>query len=220
MQLHGPPSFGSPTHINCPASDVAISMSASESCLSCRCISPVDPTLEGREEISARDTSISNEVLLNHVETAEPRTAWDEKEMSSTINCPIIDLTLIIPCTGFCGPISAKHWSRVKTFKACSSPSDRSILARVRARHKLTVSMVSQLRAKSHRGNDGHAPLLIFQRQNHTNMAVMYQMSSSCLIFANSVHHGGFIILWALNCIQEITRDRSGLVYPTNRASL
>ena len=141
MLLHGPLSSGSPTHIDCPASDVAISMSASESCLSHRCISPVDPTLEGREEISARDTSVSNEVLLDHVETAEPRTAWDEKEMSSTINCLIINLTqwLIIPCISFRGPISAKHWSVVKTFKACSSPSDRSILARVGARCKLSV---------------------------------------------------------------------------------
>ena len=142
--------------------------------------------------------------------------------MSSTINCLIINLTqwLIIPCTNFGGPISAKHWSVVKTFKACSSPSDRSILARVGARRKLTVSMVSQLREKSHKGNDGHAPLFIFQCQNHTNMAVMYQTSSSCLIFANSVHHGGSIILWASKRIQGITRDRSGLVYPTNGASL
>ena len=110
------------------------------------------------EEISARDTSISNEVLLNHFKTAEPRTAWDEKVMSSTVNCLMIDSTpwLIVPCAGFHGPSSAKHWSMVKTFKACSSPRNRSILARVGVRHKLTVSMVSWSRAKSHRGNDGH----------------------------------------------------------------
>ena len=145
MLLHGPLSSGLPTHVDSPASDVAISMSASESCLSCQCISPMDPTLEGREEISARDTSISNEVLLDCIKTVEPRTAWDEKEMSSTIYCLIIDLTqwLIVPCAGFRGPSSAKHWSVVKTFKACSSPSDRSILTRVGARHKLTVSMIS-----------------------------------------------------------------------------
>ena len=95
---------------------------------------------------------------------------------SSTINCLMINSTqwLIVPCTGFHGPSSAKHWSVVKTFKACSSPSDRSILARVGTRRKLTMSMVSWSRAKSHRGNDGHDPLLIFQCQNHTNMAAMY----------------------------------------------
>ena len=55
--------------------------------------------------------------------------AWNEKEMSSTINCLMIDSTqwLIVPCAGFHGPSSAKHWSVVKIFKACSSPSDRSI---------------------------------------------------------------------------------------------
>ena len=159
-------------------------------------------------------------MIVNHVKTVEPRTAWDEKEMSSTI-CLIIDSKqwLIIPCVSFHGPISAKHWSVVKTFKACSSQSNRSILARVGARCKSTVSMVSWLRAKSHRGNDGHVPL-IFQCQNHTNMAEIYQMSSSCLIFANSVNHGGSIILWASKCIQGISRDRSGLVYLTNGASL
>ena len=126
MLLYGPISSCSPSH-------VFISMSAFESCLSHRCIPPVDPTLEGREEISARDTSISNEMLLDHVKTAEYRTAWDEKVMSSTINHLMINSTqwLIVPCTGFCGPSSAKHWSMVKTFKVCSSPSHRSILARV-----------------------------------------------------------------------------------------
>ena len=138
MLIHGPLSSSSPTHIDCPASDVAISMSASESCFSHQCISPADLTLEGGEQISARDTSITNEVVLDHVKTVEPRTAWDEKVMSSTINCLMIDSTqwLIVTCTGFCGPISAKHWSMVKTFKACSSPINRSILARVGARCK------------------------------------------------------------------------------------
>ena len=222
MLLHGPLSSRLPTHIDCPASDVVISMSTSESCLSCRCISPADPTLKGREEISARDTSVSNKVLLDHVETAEPRTAWDEKVMSSTINCVMINSTqwLIVPCAGFRGPILAKHWSMVKTFKACSSPINRSILARVGARRKSTVSMVSWSRVKSHQGNDGHDPLLILRCQNHTNMAATYQMSSSCLIFANLVCHGGSIILWASKHIQGITQDRSGLVYPTNGASL
>ena len=147
MLLHGPPSSGLPTHIDSPASGVAISMSASESCLSHQYISPADPTFESREEISARDTSVSNEVLLNCVKTVESRTAWDEKGMLSTTNCLMIDLTqwLIVPCTGFRGPSLVKHWSMVKTFKACSSPSDRSILARVGARRKSTVS-----RAKSH----------------------------------------------------------------------
>ena len=206
MLLHGPLSSSLPTLVNSPASGVAISMSASESCLSHQCISPADPALKGREEISARDTSISNEVLFDSVETAEPRTAWDEKVMSSTINC-LINLTkwLIVPCAGFHGPSSAKHWSMVKTFKACSSPSDRSILARVGARHKLTVSMVSWSRVKSHLGNDGHDPLLILQCQNHTNMAAVYQTSSSCLIFANSVFHGGSIMFWASKHIQGIT---------------
>ena len=152
MLLHGPLSSGLPTHVDCPALDVAISMLASESCLSCHCTSPADPTLEGRKEISARDTSVSNDVLLDCVETAEPRIAWDEKVMSSTINCLMINSTqwLIIPCTGICGPISAKQWSVVMTFKACSSPIGRSILARVGARRKLTVSMVSWSRVKSH----------------------------------------------------------------------
>ena len=142
--------------------------------------------------------------------------------MSSTINCLMMDSTqwLIVPCAGFHGPSSAKHWSLVKTFKACSSPIDRSILARVGARHKSTVSMVSWSRAKSHQGSDGHDPLLILQCQNHTNMAAMYQKSSSCLIFANSVCHGGSIMLWALKCIQGITQDRLGPVYLTNGASL
>ena len=207
MLLHGPLSASLPTHFDCPASDVAISMSTSESYLPCRSISPVDPTLEGREEISVRDTSISNEVLLDRVKTAEPRTAWDEKVMFSTINCLMIDSTqwLIVPCTGFCGPSSAKHWSMIKTFKACSSPIDRSTLARVGARRKLTVSVVSWSRAKSHRGNDGHDPLLILQCQNPTNIAATYRTSSSCLIFANSVHHGGSIMLWASKLIQGIT---------------
>ena len=218
MLLYGSLSSGLPTHFDPPASDVAISMFASKSCLPCQSISPADPTLEGREEISARDTSISNEVLLDSIETVEPRTAWDEKVMSSTINCLMINLTqwLIVPCAGFHGPISAKHWSMLKTFKACSSPIDRSILARVWARHKSTVSMVSWSRVKSHRGNDGHDPLLILQCQNHTNIVVMYRMSSSCLIFANSVRHGGSIMLWTLKHIQGITQDRLGLVYPTN----
>ena len=136
--------------------------------------------------------------------------------MSSTINCLIINSTqwLIVPCAGFCGPSSAKHWSVVKTFKACSSPSNRSILARVGARCKLTVSMVSWSRVKSHQGNDGHDPLLILQRQNHTNIAVTYQTSSSCLIFANSVHHGGSIMLWALKRIQGITQRQVGSCIP------
>ena len=136
--------------------------------------------------------------------------------MSSTINCLIINSTqwLIVPCTGFHGPSSAKHWSVVKTFKACSSPSNKSILARVGTRHKSTVFMISWSRAKSHRGNDGYDPLLILQCQNHMNMAVTYQTSSSCLIFANSVCHGGSIMLWASKHIQGITQDRSGLVYP------
>ena len=112
-----------------------------------------------------QETHVSSEVLLDHVKTAEPRTAWDEKEMSSTINCLMINSTqwLIVICTGFRGPSSAKHWSVVKTFKACSSPSNRSILARVGARRKLTASMVSWSRAKSHRCNDGQDPLLILQ---------------------------------------------------------
>ena len=142
--------------------------------------------------------------------------------MSSTINCLMIDSTqwLIVLCTGFHGPSLAKHWSMVKTFKACSSPSDRSILAGVGARHKLTVSMASWSREKSHQGNDGHDPLLILQHQNHTNMAATYWTSSSCLIFANLVCHGDSIMLWALKHIQGITQDRSGLVHPTNEASL
>ena len=180
------------------------------------------PNIQGqRGDVSKRNIHL-NEVLLNRVKTVEPRTAWEEKEMSSTINCLMIDLTqwLIIPGTSFHWSISDKHWSMVKTSKACSSLSDKSIFARVGARCKLMVSMVSWLRVKSHRGNEGHAPLLIFQYQNHTNIAVMYQTSSSCLIFANSVHHGGSIILWALKHIQGITWDRSGLVYLTNGASL
>ena len=197
-------------------------MSASESCLSCRCISPADPTLKGREEMSARDTSISSKVLLDRIKTVESWTACDEKEMSSTINCLMIDSTqwLIVPCADFRGPSSAKHWSMVKTFKACSSPSDRSILARVGARRKSTASVVSWSRAKSHRGNDGHDPLLILQCQNHMNMAAMYRTSSSCLIFSNLVRHGGSIMLLASKCIQGITRDRLGLIYPTNGTSL
>ena len=123
-----------------------------ESCLSCQSISPADPTLEGSEEISARDTSVSNEVLLDRIETAEPRTAWGEKVMSITINGLMINSTqwLIFSGTGFRGPSSAKHWSVIKTFKACSSPIDRSILARVGARHKLIASMISWLRVKLH----------------------------------------------------------------------
>ena len=120
MLLYGSLSSGQPTHVDPPASDVAISMSASESCLSCQSISPVDPTLEGSEEISARDTSISNEVLPDHVKTAEPRTAWGEKVMSITVNSLMIDSIqwLIFPGACFRGPRSAKHGSMVK---ACRS---------------------------------------------------------------------------------------------------
>ena len=112
--------------------------------------------------------------------------------MSNTVNCLMIDSTqwLTFPSTGFRGPSSAKHWSMVKTFKACSSLSDRSILARVGARCKSTASMIFWSRVKLHRGNDGHDLFLILQRQNHTNMAATYQTSSSCLIFANSVCQG------------------------------
>ena len=92
------------------------------------------------------------------------------REMSSTINCLMIDLTqwLIVPCTGFCRLSSAKQWSVVKTFKACSFPSDMSIMARVGARYKSTVSMVFWSRAKSYRGNNGHDPLLILQHKKTT----------------------------------------------------
>ena len=107
--------------------------------------SPVDPTLDSRQEILAKDTSISNEVLLDHVETGAPKTAWDVKAMSNTVRCLMINLTHrhVYSSAGFRGPISAKHWSVVRTYKACSSPSDRSNLARVGARHKLTVSEIS-----------------------------------------------------------------------------
>ena len=152
MLLYGSLSSGSPSHVDPPASDVAISMSASESCLSCQSISPVDPILEGSEEISARDTSVSNEVLLDRIKTVEPRTAWGERVMSITINGLMINSIqwLIFPGTGFHGPSSAKHWSMVKTFKACSSPIDRSILAKVGARCKSIVSMISWSREKLH----------------------------------------------------------------------
>ena len=106
-----------------PTSGIVISISASR-----QSISPVDPTLDGREEVSAKDTSISDEVLLDCVETGAPKTAWGVKAMSNTIRCLMIDSTHwhVYPCASFHGPISAKHWSMVKTFKACSSPSDRS----------------------------------------------------------------------------------------------
>ena len=108
-------------------------------------ISQVDPTLDSSEEILAKDISISNEVLFDCVETGTPKTAWGVKAMSNTIRCLMIDLTHwhVYPSAGFHGPISAKHWSVVRTFKACSSPSDRSNLARMGARHKLTVSEIS-----------------------------------------------------------------------------
>ena len=108
-------------------------------------ISPVDPTLNGSEEILAKDMSISNEVLLDHVDTGAPKTAWGVKAMSNTIRCLMINLTHwhTYPSAGFCGPILAKHWSVVRTFRACSSPSDRSNLARVEVRHKSTVSEIS-----------------------------------------------------------------------------
>ena len=123
-----------------PTSGAVISMS-----ISYQSISPADPTLNGSEEISAKDTSISNEVLLDRVKTGAPKTAWDVKAMSNTIRCLMINSTHwhVYPCAGFHGPISAKHWSVVRTFKACSSPSDRSNLARVGVRHKSTVSEIS-----------------------------------------------------------------------------
>ena len=76
-------------------------------------LSPADPTLNGSEEILAKDTSVSNEVLLGHVETGTPKTAWGVKAMSNTIRCLMIDLTHrhVYPSASFCGPISAKHWS-------------------------------------------------------------------------------------------------------------
>ena len=123
-----------------PTSGVVVSMSTS-----CQSISPADPTLHSSEEISAKDTFISNEVLLDCVETGTPKTAWDVKAMSNTIRCLLINSTNwhVYPSASSCGPISAKHWSVVRTFKACSSPSDRSNLARVEVRHKLTVSEIS-----------------------------------------------------------------------------
>ena len=137
------PSFFCRTSLCLPISPtlgVVVSMSAL-----CQSISPADPTLDGSEEISAKDMSISNEVLLDHVETGVPKTAWDVKAMSNTIRCLMIDLTHwhVYPDAGFHGPISAKHWSVVRTFKACSSPSDRSNLARVGVRCKSTVSEIS-----------------------------------------------------------------------------
>ena len=89
--------------------------------------------------------SISNEVLLDHVKAGAPKTARGVKAMSNTIRCLMINSTHwhVYPGAGFCGPISAKHWSVVRTFKVCSCPSDRSNLARVGVRHKLTVSKIS-----------------------------------------------------------------------------
>ena len=140
MLLHGPLSSSLLTHVNCPASDVAISIS----------VFHIDAYLLWTQHSRVgkryqQETHLSPTRCFSTVLKQEPRTAWDEKEVSSTINCLIIDLTqwLIVPRASFHGPISAKHWSVVKTFKACSSPSDRSILARDGARRKLTVSMVS-----------------------------------------------------------------------------
>ena len=214
------PSFFCHTSLFSPISHalgVVISMSASR-----QSISPADPTLNGREEISAEDMSISSEVLLDRVETGVPKTAWNVKAMSNTIRCLMINLTHwhVYPSAGFLGPISAKHWSVVRTFKACSSPSDRSNLARVGVRCKSTVSEISGSRTKSHLGSDGHDPLLTFQHQNHTNIAAMYLMFLSCLILAISVCHGGSIMFCASKCIQGITSDKSGLLYPINGASL
>ena len=134
------PSFFCHTSLCSPALGVVISLSALH-----QSISPVDPTLNSSEEISAKDTSVSNEVLLDRVETGAPKTAWGVKAMSNTIRCLMIDLTYwhVYPGAGFCGLISTKHWSVVRTFKACSSPSERSNVARVGARHKSTVSEIS-----------------------------------------------------------------------------
>ena len=70
-------------------------------------ISPANPTLDGSEEISAKDTSVSNEVLLDHVKTGTPKTAWGVKAMSNTIRCLMIDLTHwhVYPSASFYGPI-------------------------------------------------------------------------------------------------------------------
>ena len=108
-------------------------------------ISPADPTLDSSEEILAKDMSISNEVLLHCVQTGAPKTAWGVKAMSNTIRYLMIDSTHwhVYPGAGFRGPISSKHWSVVRTFKACSSPSDRSNLARVGVRRESTVSEIS-----------------------------------------------------------------------------
>ena len=152
----------------------------------------------------------------------QDRQDWGVKAMSNTVRCLMINSTHwhVYPGASFCWSISAKHWSVVRTFKACSSPSDRSNLARVGARHKSTVSEISWLRTKSHLGSDGHDPLLTFQHKNHTNIAAMYLMFLSCLILAISVHHGGSIIFCASKHIKGITSDKSGLLYPINRMSL
>ena len=68
--------------------------------------------------------SISNEVLLDRVETGAPKTAWGVKAMSNTIRCLMINLThwQVYPSVSFCGPLSAKHWCVVRTFRLVVLP--------------------------------------------------------------------------------------------------
>ena len=57
-------------------------------------MSPLKPTLDGSEDMSANDTSVSTEVHLDEVNTAYPNTALGMNEMSASYRGCMINCTL------------------------------------------------------------------------------------------------------------------------------
>ena len=171
--------------------------------------SPADPTLDGNDDRSAKETSISREVLLDQDNVAEASTECAEKVM------PVADRQLMIdsmhwqiyPRVGFLGPASVIHWRVMRTIKACFSAIDITF-ASVGARCELTMSLISLLRLNSLQGSSGHAPFLILHPQNQIKMAAIYWISSSFWIYANSILHGGSHIFWTSKWLRS--RHSSG----------
>ena len=123
-------------------------------------MSSAEPTLEGSEDISAHDISISTEVLLDLIEVAYPSTVWGINEISACCRGHIIDCTLwaICPGGGLLGPTSAKYWRVVSTHKTCLSPQVISISKVTDTTWVSIMAVARALTWKPQAGSGGHHP--------------------------------------------------------------
>ena len=123
-------------------------------------MSPVEPTLEGSEDISAHDMSILTEVLLNLIKVAYPSTAWGINEISACCRGYIIDCMLWATCPGggLLEPTSAVYWRVVSSHKTCLSPKVILTSEVTDTTQVLIMTVARALTWKLQAGSNGHHP--------------------------------------------------------------